>query len=89
MAENLEREARRARSAYLGSVQRLGDAMRAFHAARVPLNVDEHGKLAAWSRDDVQVMLTCAAAWADIVKTRRHLDVVERDLRRPAIRPYA
>jgi hypothetical protein len=86
---NLQREVTRARSAYIGALRRLAQAMTAFHDARVPLDPDERGQLTAWTREHVTVMRACAEAWPAVVESRRLYDALVRDLGRPASRPYA
>lgn len=77
---NLNRELTRARSGYLGALRRLDLAMDAFGAAGVPLAPAEGGRLADWSREDVEVMRTCAEAWSAVILARRGLDAALRDL---------
>ena len=79
---NLEREAKLARTAYLGALQRLAEAMNAFNEAAVPLEPDEQGELTPWARTHVQVMRACALAWPDVVEKRREYDGRLRALRR-------
>ncbi len=86
---NLEREVTRARSAYLGALRRLANAMTAFHDATVPLDPDERGRLSPWTHEHVVVMRACATAWPAVVEARRRYDALVRDLGRPASRPYA
>ncbi len=86
---NLQREVTRARSAYIGALRRLAGAMTAFHHAQVPLDPDERGQLAGWTREHVTVMRACAEAWPAVVEARRLYDALLRDLGRPASRPYA
>jgi hypothetical protein len=86
---NLQREVTRARSAYIGALRRLAQAMTAFHEAQVPLDPDERWQLTAWTREHVTVMRACADAWPAAVEARRVYDALVRDLGRPASRPYA
>jgi hypothetical protein len=86
---NLQREATRARSTYLGALRRLARAMNAFHDAEVPLDPDDRGQLRPWTREHVTVMRACAEAWPAVVEARRTYDALIRDLGRPAARPYA
>jgi hypothetical protein len=86
---NLQREVTRARSAYIGALRRLAQAMTAFHDAGVPLDPDQRGELTGWTRDQVEVMRACAKAWPAVVEARRLYDALVRDLGRPASRPYA
>jgi hypothetical protein len=86
---NLQREVTRARSAYVGALRRLAQAMTDFHDARVPLDPDERGQLTTWTSEHVAVMRACAEAWPAVVEARRIHDALVRDLGRPASRPYA
>ncbi len=86
---NLQREVTRARSAYIGALRRLAEAMNAFHEAGVPLDPDAQGRLAPWTREHVTVMRRCAQAWPEVVAARRLYDALLRDLGRPATHPYA
>ena len=86
---NLDREAKLARAAYLGALQRLAKAMTDFNEAEVPLEPDERGELRPWTRAHVQVMRACAQAWPEVVERRREYDARVRALRRPGERRYA
>ncbi|GEM_PF-3235480 len=86
---NLQREVTRARASYIGAFQQLARAMTAFNEAHVPLEPDDDGRLAPWTRDHVQIMRACAEAWPRVMEARRQSDALLRDLVRPAARPYA
>jgi hypothetical protein len=77
---NLQREATRARSAYLGALRRLDQAMDTFNNVEVPLAPGEDGRLAPWTREDVAVMRSCAQAWMAVVAARRGYDAALGDL---------
>jgi hypothetical protein len=77
---NLQREATRARSAYLGALRRLDRAMNMFNEANVPLAPDEDGRPAPWTIEGVVVMRSCARAWMAVVAARRGYDAALRDL---------
>jgi hypothetical protein len=84
---NLRREAMRARAAYLGAVQRLARAMRAYYEAHVPLEPDEHGGLSPWTSTHVAVMRECAEAWPAVVARRQTYDALLREFGSPEARP--
>jgi hypothetical protein len=77
---NLQREATRARSVYLGALRRLHRAMGMFNEAAVPLVPNEDGRLAPWTSEDVAVMRSCAEAWRAVVSARLGYDAALHDL---------
>jgi hypothetical protein len=77
---NLQREATRARSAYLGALRRLHRAMDMFNEAGVALVPEEDGRLAPWTGEDVAVMRSCAEAWGAVVSARLGYDAALHDL---------
>jgi hypothetical protein len=77
----------RARAAYLGAVQRLSRAMRAYYDAQVPLEPDAQGGLSPWSATHVAVMRECAEAWPAVVARRQTYDALLRDFGSPEARP--
>jgi len=78
-----ERELRSARTAYLGAVRRLDEALRAFSASRVPLDPGHAPEPRPWSRQHVQVMRELAAAFAEVIDRRRSWDGMRREWRPP------
>jgi len=77
----------RARAAYLGAVQRLSRAMRAFYDAQVPLEPDDRGGLAPWTSTHVMVMRECAEAWPAVVARRQTYDALLREFGSPEAPP--
>jgi hypothetical protein len=77
---NLQREATRARSAYLGALRRLDQAMDIFNAVGVPLVPEEDGRPAPWTGEDIAVMRSCAEGWRAVVSARLGYDAALHDL---------
>ena len=75
-----ERDATRARTAYVAALFRLGQAMDAFDRASVPLAPGPGGRIEDWSPEQHQVMRACARAWTEVVRTRRTYDEALRSL---------
>lgn len=75
-----ERDATRARTAYIAALYRLGRAMDAFDHARVPLTPGPGGRIEDWTPEQMAVMRTCARAWSDVVRARRQYDDALRTL---------
>jgi hypothetical protein len=79
-----ERELSRLGGDYNGAVRAVQAAMRAFIAAKVPLDHDVplNRPLPTWTREHVEVVLAAAAAWNRLVATRRAYDQSLPQLRR-------
>ena len=75
-----ERDAARARTAFVAALIRLGRAMTAFERARVPVVPGPGGRVAEWTPEQHEVMKACARAWSDVVRARRAYDEAQRSL---------
>jgi hypothetical protein len=75
-----ERDAARARTAFVAALIRLGRAMTAFERARVPVAPGPGGRVVDWTPEQHEVMKACARAWTDVVRARRAYDEALRSL---------
>jgi hypothetical protein len=84
-----EKEARRARAAYVGAVAQLARAMTDFERVGVPLEPLPSGRIAPWSPQQQEVMQACAEAWQAVVSQRRSYEVATREAGHPETWPHA
>lgn len=84
-----EKEARRARAAYVGALRQLARAMTDFERVGVPLEPLADGRIAPWSARQQEVMVACAEAWEGVVRQRRAYDVAVREAGHPETWPHA
>jgi hypothetical protein len=84
-----EKEARRARAAYVGALTQLARAMTEFEQVGVPLEPLPSGRIAPWSAAQQAVMVACAEAWGAVVRQRRAYDVAAREANHPETWPHA
>jgi hypothetical protein len=75
------RELMRLHTDYTAAVARLAAAMRAFHAAAVPLDPGPRGKASQpWTAEHVRAVVAARDAWQQLVETRRAYDQSRRQL---------
>jgi hypothetical protein len=84
-----EKEARRARAAYVGALAQLARAMTEFERVGVPLEPLPSGRIAPWSAQQQMVMVACAEAWEAVVRQRRAYDTAIREVTHPETWPHA
>ena len=84
-----EKEARRARAAYVGAVAQLARAMTDFETVGVPLAPLPSGRIAPWSPRQQEVMASCAEAWTALVRQRRSYETALREAGHPETWPHA
>jgi hypothetical protein len=84
-----EKEARRARAAYVGALTQLARAMTDFERVGVPLEPLSNGQIAPWSDRQQMVMVACAEAWDGVVRQRRAYDTAIREAGHPETWPHA
>lgn len=84
-----EKEARRARAAYMGALRQLAQAMTEFERVGVPLEPLPSGRIAPWSDRQLGVMVACADAWEAVVRQRRAYDMAVREAGHPETWPHA
>jgi hypothetical protein len=84
-----DRELMRLRIEYIGAVRQLAAAMRAFHAAQVPLDYggDAGQPLPPWTPDQVRAVIAARDAWVRFTEARRAYDQSLPELSRYARRP--
>jgi hypothetical protein len=84
-----ERDARRARVAYLGAVRQLAQAMAEFERVEVPLYPGIDRRIPDWTTEQTKVMVACAAAWTLLVAQRRAYESAVRTAGHPETWPHA
>ena len=84
-----EKEARRARAAYVGALTQLARAMTDFERVGVPLEPLPSGRIAPWSPQQQAVMVACADAWGAVVSQRLAYDTALREAGHPETWPHA